>query len=215
MSVAVLSTFHVHPTEDLLDEYVFGRLQEPALSELEDHLFTCSPCQSALAELEDYVRAMKIALADLQHVSSSPAAAPPVWGRLPGGATAIWAIGLMLVVSGGAMVWWRMQPAPETVTTTLAAFRGGDSATFAHAPAGKPLDLVIDGTSLPAASAYRLQIVNASGKHVWSGAAVASGEKLSAHVSGGLRTGVYWVRLYAPQTPGEAGLLREFGLRLD
>jgi hypothetical protein len=121
----------------------------------------------------------------------------------------------MLVVSGGAMVWWRMQPAPETVTATLAAFRGGDAATFAHAPAGKPLDLLIDGTSLPAASAYRLQIVNASGKNVWSGPAVASGEKLAAHVSEGPRTGVYWVRLYASQVPGEAGLLREFGLRLD
>jgi anti-sigma factor RsiW len=215
MSVAVLSTFHVHPTEDLLDEYVFGRLQEPALSELEDHLFTCSSCQSTLTELDDYIRAIKIVLAELQHESVTPATLPPAWARLPGGMTAIWAIGLMLVLSGGAMVWWRMQPAPETVTTTLAAFRGGDAATFAHAPAGKPLDLVIDGTSLPAASAYRLQIVNASGKNVWSGPAVASDEKLAAHLTAGLGPGVYWVRLYASQVPGEAGLLREFGLRLD
>ncbi len=215
MSVAVLSTFHVHPTEDLLDEYVFGRLQEPALAELEDHLFTCSSCQSTLAELDDYIRAMKIALAELQHGSVAHATLPPAWARLPGGTTAIWAVGLMLVLSGSAMVWWRIRPAPEAVTATLAAFRGGDAATFAHVPAGKPLDLVIDGTSLPAASAYRLQIVNASGKSVWSGPAVASGEKLSAHLTTGLGPGVYWVRLYASQVPGEAGLLREFGLRLE
>ena len=215
MSVAVLSTFHVHPTEDLLDEYVFGRLQEPALSELEDHLFTCSRCQSTLAELDDYVRVMKIALADLQHAGSSPAAAPPAWARRPGNKTAIWALGLVLVLSGSAMIWRRMQTPPETVTATLTAFRGGNAAALTHAPAGKPLDLIIDSTSLPPARAYRLQIVNASGNNAWSGGLMASGEKLSAHLPKGLGPGVYWVRLYEPQVPGEAGLLREFGLRLE
>jgi len=224
MSVAVLSTSHVHPTDDLLDEYVFGRLPEPALSTLEDHLLTCSSCQSALAELDDYIRAAKVALAELQHARSAPSIWPPAWARLPGGAATIWAVALMLVLAGGAIISWRMvswrtQPAPETVAVILAAFRGGDAAGFAHAPAGKPLDLLIDGTSLPAAGAYRLQIVNAFGKNVWSEAAVASNGKLSAHLRKGFGPGVYWVRLYASQAPGdapgEAGLLREFGLRLE
>ena len=104
MSVAVLSTFHVHPTEDLLDEYVFGRLQEPVLATLEDHLSTCSSCQAALAELEDYIRAMKTALGELQQASSTPAAWPPGWARLPGGTATIWAIGLMLVLASSAML---------------------------------------------------------------------------------------------------------------
>jgi anti-sigma factor RsiW len=220
MSVAVLSTFHVHPTEDLLDEYVFGRLQEPVLATLEDHLSTCSSCQAALAELEDYIRAMKTALGELQQASSTPAAWPPGWARLPGGTATIWAIGLMLVLASSAMLSWRMvswrrQPAPETVTVMLVAFRGGDAATVARAPAGKPLDLVIDTTSLPAAGVYRLQIVNASGKGVWSEAAVASNGKLSARLAKSLGAGVYWVRLYASEAPGEADLLREFGLRLE
>ena len=227
MSVAVLSTSHVHPTDDLLDEYVFGRLPEPALSTFEDHLLTCSSCRSALAELDDYIRATKIALAELQHASLTPAVWPPGWARLPGGTTTIWALALIAVVAGTAIISWRMvswrtQPAPETVAVILAAFRGGDAAGFAHAPPGKPLDLVIDATTLPAASAYRLQIVNASGKNVWSEAAVASDGKLSAHLPKGFGPGVYWVRLYASQAPGdvsgdapgEAGLLREFGLRL-
>ena len=110
MSVAVLSTFHVHPTEDLLDEYVFGRLQEPALSILEDHLLTCSSCQSALAALDDYIRAAKVALAEIQHERSAPRAWLPSWPRLPGGITAIWAAGLILVLAGSAMISWRRQP---------------------------------------------------------------------------------------------------------
>lgn len=215
MSVAVLPTFLVHPTEDLLEEYVFGRLQEPALSTLEDHVFICSSCQSTLAELEDYIRAAKTALAELQQASLAPAVAHPPWARLPGDETAIWALALTLAVAGGAIVSWRMQPAPETAAATLAAFRGGDSAGFAHAAARRPLDLVIDGTSLPAASAYRLQIVDASGRNAWGGAAAGSGGRLSAHLSKGLGAGVYWVRLYDSQVPGEAGLLREFGLRLE
>ena len=209
MSVAVLPTFHVHPTEDLLEEYVFGRLSEPALSTLEDHLLICSSCQSTLAEVEDYIRVAKTALAELQQARPAPAAALPAWG-----ATAIWAVALMLAVAGGAMVSWRMQPAPETAAATLTAFRGGYAAGFAHAAARRPLDLVIDGTSLPAATAYRLQIVDASGRSAWSGAAAASGRRLSAHLSKGLGAGVYWVRLYASQVRGEADLLREFGLRL-
>jgi anti-sigma factor RsiW len=231
MSVVVLSTFHVHPTEDLLDEYVFGRLQEPALSTLEDHLFTCSSCQSTLAELDDYIRAMKTALAERQPENSASGPSRPAWAHLLGGTTLfggttllggttmIWALALLLVLAGSAMLSWRTEPAPESVAATLTAFRGGDAAAFAHAPARRPLDLVIDGTSLPAAGAYRLQIVNASGQDAWSGAAVASDRKLSAHLSKGLGPGVYWVRLYASQAPGdapgEAGLLREFGLRVD
>ena len=219
MSVAVLSTFHVHPTEDLLDEYVLGRLEEPARSILEDHLLTCSSCQSSLAELDNYIRAMKTALVEFQQARPASGSAPPVWARLPGGATMIWAVGLMLAVVSSAMIWWLTQPAPETVVATLAAFRGGDRAALAHAPAGKPLDLIIDATSLPDAGAYRLQIVNASGKNVWSGMAVASEEKLSTHVSKALAPGVYWVRLYGSpresKVPGDAGLLREFGLRLE
>jgi hypothetical protein len=121
----------------------------------------------------------------------------------------------MLVLAGSAMISWRGQPAPETVAVRLAALRGGGEATFAHAPARRPLDLVIDGTSLPRAGAYQVQIVNASGKNIWSGAALASEDKLSAHLPKDLGPGVYWVRLYASQVPGEAGLLREFGLRLD
>jgi len=218
MSVAVLSTFHVHPTEDLLDEYVFGRLQGPALSTLEDHLLTCSSCQSALADLEDYIRAMKVALAELQHARLAPAIWPPAWARLPRGTATIWAVALMLVLVGGAMISWRRQPAP-TVAVTLAAFRGGEAAGFAYAPARKPLDLVIDRTSLPAAGAYQLQIVNGSGKNLWSEAAVTSYGKLSAHLPKGFGPGLYWVRLYGSQAsgdvPGGTGLLREFGLRLE
>lgn len=215
MSVAVLPTFHVHPTEDLLEEYVLGRLLEPALSTLEDHLLICSSCQSTLAELEDYIRAAKIALQEFQQANPVPADAPPAWGHLPGGTTTIWAVALMLALAGGALVSSRMQPAPDTVAVTLAAFRGGDAAGLAQAPARKPIDLFIEGTSLPAAGAYRLEIVDASGKNAWSGTAVASDGKLSGHLSKGLGPGVYWVRLYASQASGQGGLLREFGLRLQ
>jgi anti-sigma factor RsiW len=215
MSVAVLPTFHVHPTEDLLEEYVFGRLQEPALSTLEDHLLICSSCQSALAELEGYIRAAKSALAERQPAGPAPAASPPAWARLPDSTTTLWAVALMLALASGAMLSWRTQPAPETARVTLAAFRGGDAVAFARAAAQRPLDLAIDGTTLPPAGAYRLQIVDASGENAWSGAVVASGGMLSAHLSKGLGPGVYWVRLYASQAPAEAGLLREFGLHLE
>jgi hypothetical protein len=89
--------------------------------------------------------------------------------------------------------------------------RGGDPLGIPHAPAGRPLSLEIDLTGLPAAGAYRVQVVDAAGGTVWEISSEASQGRLRPKVDKGLKPGVYWVRLYSQP----AGLLREFGLRVD
>jgi hypothetical protein len=79
-----------------------------------------------------------------------------------------------------------------------------------EAPAGRPLDLSISAADIPPAPQYRLEVVNAAGKVVWSDAASLGGGKLTAHVPKPLTAGQYWVRLYGRSSE----LLAEYGLRV-
>jgi hypothetical protein len=55
----------VHATEELLEAYSFGRIHEPQLSWLEEHLLMCPQCQSELGDIEEYKVFMKAGLASL------------------------------------------------------------------------------------------------------------------------------------------------------
>jgi hypothetical protein len=56
MSLDTLPSVPVHPTEDLLEEYSFGRVLEPALAPLEEHLLDCTLCQERLLAVDEYTR---------------------------------------------------------------------------------------------------------------------------------------------------------------
>jgi len=117
-----------------------------------------------------------------------------------------------LVALAGAIVAWRMQ-SPMTMAPAafvkLVALRGGEDS--AGAPSGRPLDLVFDRTDLPADSSYRAEVVNSSGRQMWSGSVRIADQNLSIRVARPLRAGAYWVRLYSSAGP----LLREFGLNVE
>jgi anti-sigma factor RsiW len=53
-----------HPSGELLENYALGRLSEPELGRVETHLFVCDSCQDLLVETDQYVAAMKAALAE-------------------------------------------------------------------------------------------------------------------------------------------------------
>ena len=88
--------------------------------------------------------------------------------------------------------------ATAPVTIGLMASRTEMAAT---APADTPLILRPDVTGLPSATFYKVEMVDRTGKPVWSGKFPGARVKAAA-------PGTYFVRLYAPG--GE--LLREYGL---
>ena len=229
MSFQLLPKIPAHPTEEILEEYIFGRVCEPDLAALEEHLLVCVPCQVKLEELEDYVTLMKSATSawvrdpEAFRAGYAPAgeiskrfAIPPVSGL-----RVLTAAGLAVVLVSVAYFAalhnpWHSQPVPQAVTVKLMAMRGGGAKDgtadgLAQAPSGKPLDLAIDGANLPPAPGYRLEVVNQSGQEIWRGAAAVTGTQLSARIPAGPRPGVYWVRLYS----SSGDFLREFGMRLQ
>jgi hypothetical protein len=200
-------TLDVHPDADTLEEYAFGRLPEAVSEDLEEHLLICHRCQSALAEIDEYILLMKHATAllapDRRGLPLESGWAGSRWIKVGMGAT------VAVAVIGSLALWpSRRTPLPNSVQ--LVALRGDDMASIAHAPGG-PLDLVIDVSDLPGIGQFRLEVVNAAGRRQWEGGATPSNGRLTVRVRKALGRGTYWVRLSAD----EGELLREFGLRAD
>jgi hypothetical protein len=215
MSLDVLPSVPVHPTEELLEEYSFGRICEPALAPLEEHLLACPVCQSRLPAIDEYAAMMKAGIAafERERRASPPHSRRFAFSGIPGIRMVFAAACMVVFVS--ATIAWRMQPpstvASQAATVKLTALRGGEADGATRAPVGRPLDLVIDRTDLPTSLAYRLEVVSSSGRQIWSGAAQIADQNISAHVPNPLRPGMYWVRLYSS---GDQ-LRREFGLHIE
>ena len=213
MSLDTLPSVPVHPTEDLLEEYSFGRVLEPALAPLEEHLLDCTLCQARLLAVDEYTALMKAGIAAIER--EREVARPSSRFPFPGmsGYPVAFAAAVMLVLVG-VTIGWRAQPssaaAPTVTAVKLTALRGGDGDGVAHAPFGHPLELTVDRSDLPAAVAYRLEVVSSTGLPLWSGAAQVAPQNLSARVTTRLAPGAYWVRLYSGDQ-----LRREFGLRIE
>jgi uncharacterized C2H2 Zn-finger protein len=185
-----------HPDENVLEEYVFGRLSDAKTEVLEVHLLLCPQCQAALAETDDYIRLVKFAASRKLETRR----------RRSGKRAAIAAAGVLAAASIAIFSWFK--PHAPAVSVTLVSLRGGTESN--QAAAGHPLDLSIAEGDIPPAPQYELEMVTSGGEAVWSGPAKPSDGRLSAHIARSLHAGRYWVRLYAPPT----GLLAEYGLQV-
>ena len=192
-----------HLSGDALEEYVFNRLPDAEASNFEDHLLVCCGCRSALEETEAFIRAAKLAAAEYQVNPRRHWLDFAPFHRLSK-VVALAAASIFV-----AVLLWPRDSAISAATVELIALRGG-ATPMAQVPAGAELDLKIDLTGLPTLPAYRIEIVDADGRSVWTATAAAGERILIAHVPKRLAQGIYWVRLYSES--GE--LLREFGLNL-
>jgi hypothetical protein len=233
MSTDARPSVLVHATEEILEEYSFGRICEPQLGWLEEHLLICPQCLSELDDIEEYKIFMKAGLASfeserqaaagLSDFRARPDSPVCLWSslrhavsfrfampRMPVTANLLTAA-LLLVLAGTSVAWWTQSSISlgPVATVKLIALRGGEG-DVAHAPSGRPLDLVFNRTDLTADLSYRAEVVDASGRRMWSGNVRIADQSLSMRVDGPLRAGVYWVRLYT----SDGKLLREFGLRV-
>ena len=230
MSTDARPSVLAHATEELLEEYSFGRIREPQLGWLEEHLLICPQCQSELDDIEEYKILMKAGLESFERERQAaaglldagepdpavPARSSPrkafsfhfAWPRIP--AIQSLSAAALLLVLAGATVAWRAQSSvaiAPVATVRLTALRGGEG-DLAHAPSGRPLELVFGRTDLAADLSYRAEVVDASGRPIWGGNVRIADQSLSIRVDGPLRAGAYWVRLYS----SNGQLLREFGL---
>lgn len=189
-----------HITDDDFELYSLNSLPEPGLARVEEHLLVCAACRERLEERDAYVAAMRAAAARARRERAP--------FRLAGVPRPAWAMAACLAVLVVAAVTMRSPgTAPAPVTVRLEAVRG-PMAAHAEAPAGRPLELAMDLTELPAHPGYRIEVVDEQGRRMWEGTASAAGGRLAASIPARLSPGRYYVRLYSPSSE----LLREYGL---
>lgn len=191
-----------HATDDVLERYSAGRLDDPQRAEFEEHLLACEHCQARLAREDDFTQGMRDAGALLER---QPRAASRWTFSKPAWAFGLAALGLIALA---ALEWpsLRHSAAQGPAVVLLHTTRGAESPVAALA--GKPIILVLDLTDLEPFPKYKLEIVDSAGRPALQSEAVPHNNKLRAFLAKGLPAGAYFVRIYTLAQE----LLREYAL---
>ncbi len=192
-----------HMNDEQIENYSMGRIAEEECERCEEHLLICESCQNRVTEMDEYILAIAAAGSELRRQPRRPkwtALFSPRWApMLATAAVAILlALGIRLADRGMA---------PTAISISLEATRGAGIA--ARIPAGRPIELGVDLSGLPQQPAYRLSVVDQSGRERWTGTVEAHDTRGTAAISR-LDPGVYFVRVYG----ASATLLREYGFEV-
>ena len=181
-----------HMEEHEIEEYSMQMMSYAESAPIEEHLLICESCRRRVQENDVYLSAMSHAGALIRSASQKPLS----WFRpFPAAAAAA------AILGAGFLL--RTPPNTRLQEVHLYAMRG--AAPGIKANANQPLLLAPDVTGLPDYSSYRIQVVNAAGKPVYTGKVEDHSQSFRMN---GVPAGLYFVRLSSPS--GE--LLREFGL---
>jgi Putative zinc-finger len=196
-----------HAEDEKLERYSLGALDDTDSARVEEHLLICETCRERLEEADVYTAAMRGAAQFLRVEMHSRARQParswwPLWSDAL-------AVGLALLVFALAWGPWRIRK-PATMPPVAVLLETTRDSRTQTAPSSRPLLLTADLTQLARYPAYRLEVVDATGRRLIGSSLTPGGGTLSLPIPGGLARGAYYVRLYAAS--GE--FLREFGLRV-
>ena len=183
-----------HLRAEDIERYSLGELPDDLTDSCEEHLLICESCRDQVQEHDQFVRSMQ--LAGNQIRISATARQPEGWVRNWG----LLLAAASLIATAIIFAWMRGSVRAE-FAVNLSVMRGASAA--ATAPAHTPLALHPDLTGLPASSSYRMDVVDASGRAVWSG--TSPGGPLPPR-----RAGMYFVRIYSDRSE----LLREYALQV-
>ena len=203
----MMSKTHLpHIPEDTLELYSMGRLSESEIEVVEEHLLVCNACQDSLQETEDFVRAFRAAVPELEIEPELQSEAgwrdrwQNWWGKL-------FAIPAPMIAAAACAVLAFVILVPRhtpTAVVDLQAMRGAEAASIAPPDASLTLNLSLRGLENP--GPLRMEIADEVGNIVRRADTTRSGERATAKTDG-LKAGAYWVRLYSGSE-----LLREYGL---
>ncbi len=199
LAFGIMRDIHCHADAEDLESYSMGASSLEETARIEEHLLICEDCRNRLRAGEDFLNSMQMAARQWrrdERAAKGSGWKMPVW--LPALAAAC---GLVLLVVAIRAV----RPGGPAVAVSLSALRGNGAGSTA--PAGRELSLRPDLTGLAEEPAYRLEIVDQTGRR----ALLAVLPRTQAGVTvPGLDAGLYFVRLYLPA----GNLLREYGLEI-
>lgn len=203
-----------HISEDDLELYSMGRLAEPELERVEQHLLLCEGCQERLLQIDEFIATLRAAVKEkpLSAGRPEPSASGLLRRLLAGWQGWRPAYGLAAAVAFvvlAAVLYWPATVDRPVEDVYLYAIRNADIPTVSS---GAVLNLHLDTTQLPERSSYFVRLVDAAGRKVWEAEVTSQAGWLSASLAqhGRLSAGRYWVRVYPTRASAEP--LREYGL---
>jgi len=210
--------FDFHLSEELLERYAMGASSEEETAQADEHLILCPDCQDKLQEVDDFVKAFRIAAPKLR---SEAGARQTRGGRFADKLARLFGAGflrpmpvagaLAVVVLGVLVV--SMDPRqPLGGQDRVVELRSFRNEAVATAYASDNLTLKMDTGGLVPSAAYRVEIADVWGTVIWRG---LSRVEDGAHIvrPGKLgEPGLYWIRVL--QDDAGKALLREYGLEI-
>ena len=195
----------LHQTDERLELYALGRLPEPWVAEVEEHLLVCAACQERVNDLEAYARAMR------QAISTEPAESSHLFSwfqqswfqqsrlKMP---VLAWAGGLAAILLAVTLYLQFVPHLAPLASLQLTAMRG------AMPSVGSARETDITLADAPPGAALRAVVVDSAGSTVWNGALEPRTHKIA--LARALAPGNYFVRLF-----DDGGkLLHEYGFQV-
>jgi hypothetical protein len=190
----------LHQTDEQLELYALGRLPEPWVAEVEEHLLVCAVCRERVDDLQAYALAMR------QAISSEPAESShwlswfqQSWLKVP---VLAWAGGLAAVVFAVSLYLQFVPGLAPLASLQLTAMRGA----MPSVRPSRETDITL--ADAPSGTSLRAEIVDATGSTLWNGALEPRTHKIA--LTRQLAAGNYFVRLF-----DNAGkLLHEYGFQV-
>lgn len=187
----------LHQPEEQLELYALGRLPEPRVAEVEEHLLVCAACREQVDDLEAYALAMR------QAISTEPANESSRFFsfqhfrlRIPILTLAASLAAVVFAVTLYNQFVPRLSP---LATLQLTAMRGA----MPSVPPSRETDITL--ADAPAGSTLRAEVVDAAGSIIWQGDLAPASHRIA--LSERLATGNYFVRLF----DSNGKLLHEYG----
>jgi hypothetical protein len=199
LAFGIMRDIHCHADAEDLERYSLGASSPDEIARIEEHLLVCEDCRNRLRETDSFLNSIQMSARQWrrdERAAKGRGWKIPAWFPVLAAAC-----GLVLVVVAIRAV----RPSGPAVAVSLSALRGAGAGNVG--PAGRELRLQPDLAGLAAEPAYRLEIVNQTGRPVRLAALAATQGGVTVR---GLGAGLYFVRLYLP--PGK--LLREYGLEI-
>jgi hypothetical protein len=190
-----------HIDDDFLDRYASESLRPELLAATEEHLLTCSDCQTRLIAVDEFIGLFRAA-------ATQPDARPqPLRQRL---FHARW-IGAAAVVAAVFSLVFIEFPKPAIIPATvfMHSLRGPEAVV--PITAGKPVRLIFDLTPAGDIRDYEVQIVNLLGTQVLASPVEFNHGQVSVLLQK-LGAGSYWARIYQR---GNSEPIAEYGLRAE
>lgn len=193
-----------HASDEMIERYALGNLEEPELSAFEEHLLICSECQERVETEDQFARTARAELA--RPPMNSVVQLPAKKSRLQPGF--LWAGGLAAAACLAMMAFVSTQRPPASQEITLIAQRGSEVLPVVRSSA--PVRLHIDTKELLPAAQYKVEVAKHDGSLLSSTMVAGNADHLVVD-AGSLQAGVYWVRVHS----AAGDLLREFPLNVQ